>query len=509
MTWSKFSGVVMLVIAAVFLHGCRRGGSLEERGGKSARVEDLTELPGTAFHATFTSNTVKIDRDTIVKNLRGISAERSLLVFDNSFEPARKLVPGNLLLIPNTAVMKVVKVKTVQSYIAVQTTTAALTDLIQDGEVRWNYPVKFQSLLAKNQGEDPRALPATSSFGSLRTWLLGSDNVVYAASESGCGFSGKLSGWNYTMRCSSEADRLNLNFDLKKSLGADNTPNASVEISGVGYIQNFDTSLDMSVRNNLIQSLAFGNKNLNGVLNFTWSASTEATGPITTESRIRFPPALKIPLPIGGIPFILKITGALLFKPGFTGKNEVAMGKFRVEYNGVQGVSIKEGNVDKDGEAHGKFAILGAPSFSGVGPMGFITGLAFPRIELALAGMDTFKELLPEGLSAALDKLASVVDQIGVAVGVDVPESAKISLKSDAAAYTEVVTVTSLVNAGLMTSLGVPCQDVQLIVEGKVGVQIDLLGHSLVPAASSEVKLFHHGETMKTGTCGGQGATMH
>ena len=31
--------------------------------------------------------------------------------------------------------------------------------------------------------------------------------------------------------------------------------------------------------------------------------------------------------------------------------------------------------------------------------MGFITGLAFPRIELALAGMVTFKELLPEGLS--------------------------------------------------------------------------------------------------------------
>src|SRR5215469_4722897 len=150
----KFSRVIILVIIATFVHSCKRGGSLEERHGKYAHIEDLTELPGTAFHATFTANTIKINRDTILKNLRGISAERSLLLFDNSFEPARKLVPGSLLLIPNTAVLKVGKVMSVQSYTAVQTTAAALTDLIQEGAVSWNYPVKFQSVLAINRVED-------------------------------------------------------------------------------------------------------------------------------------------------------------------------------------------------------------------------------------------------------------------------------------------------------------------------------------------------------------------
>jgi hypothetical protein len=137
---------------------------------------------------------------------------------------------------------------------------------------RWASAARRGASAPETDSAERNILPidvAFCPFGSLRNWLPDADSVVYAAGESGCGFSGKLSGWNYTMRCSPEADRLNVDFDLKKSLGSDNTPNASVEISGVGYIQNFDTSLDISVTNNLVQSLTFGNKNLNGVLDFT------------------------------------------------------------------------------------------------------------------------------------------------------------------------------------------------------------------------------------------------
>ncbi len=233
-----------IALFAVFMlfGGCARVGP------PSHRVVDLAQYPGNTFRAKFTDNTVRMDRDSVVKNLRGINSERSVLLFDNSFKEAKKLTSGSVLLIPGVAALKIVKVVPVNSQVAVQTGKAALTDLIKDGVIRWDYPVNFRSIVAWHHPDSVFPPPPIGAFDSLRALLPGRPGAAWANPGSGCGLSGKFGGWEYTMKCSSEPDRLSFDFDLKKELGGEKTSGASVGISGTGYIQNFQSSVDMSIQ---------------------------------------------------------------------------------------------------------------------------------------------------------------------------------------------------------------------------------------------------------------------
>jgi hypothetical protein len=340
------AGTISLIIIAALIYLYVRRHESSKEGAHRSPVVDLSQYPGNTGHVTFTPETVKIDLDTVVKDLRGINSERSVLLFDNSSEEAKRLAPGNILLIPGVAALKVAKVVPVESRIAVQTSDVALTDLIKDGDLHWDLPVNFRSLVAARRSGNFLLSPPADALDSFRAWPPIAPGLVHADSGSSCGLSGKLGDWTYTMQCSAEADRLNFNFALKMQLGGDKTSGAAVEITGTGYVQNFQSSLDMNIQGSVLQSLLYTNKNLNGETNFTWSAATEVTGPITGDHKLKLPAMMKFPVEFFGVPFVLQLSGALLFKPGFTGKSEIASGKFRVEYNGVQGLSVEGGNIN-------------------------------------------------------------------------------------------------------------------------------------------------------------------
>jgi hypothetical protein len=470
------------------LVGCSREANKAQVEVSSNQIQDLARQGKATLDVAYRDGTVVLDREKFRRGLRGIDRRDSLLIFDDSIVELKNLAPGKVFLVPNVAVLKIVQVAHFNSQLVVQTTAPALTDFIREGTLCWDTPIKFATM-GRFGGET--GLPRSSNAWPLGRLWLDWDQPVLAYSA----LSGNIDGWDYSMDASPAPDRLNLNFKLSKSIASSN---AKLAITATGYVQNFETVATIEIHDSALKYFDYRNSNLNGLVNFAWSASKQSAGTLTTEERLKLPKGYVIPFVLGGIPFTLEITGALLFKPGFTGNGEMAGGNFRVEYNGVQGFSLRDGNISEDGATHGNFAILPAPNMSVLGPMGFVTGLAFPRVELKLAGLDSLGEFLPEGASQALDVIGEKAQAVAAAVGVKLPQTLTNPLKSDAAAYVEVVTVTSLVQAGTLTSIGVPCQEVNLIVTGKVGAHATLLAQSM---GDFEKEIFKHGEKQKTGTC--------
>jgi len=211
--------------------------------------------------------------------------------------------------------------------------------------------------------------------------------------------SGEDDGWAYTVKASPLPDRLNLDLDVSRKYNG-----LAVKVTGSGSVQNFETAATIMIKDSQLKYFDYQNKNLNGQVNFGWEAAKDEPGVEAMEQKIKLPSCFVIPLPIGGIPFSLEVSEALLLHPAFTGGKEVARGRFRVEYNGVQGFSFSEGNVNQEGQGNAEGSIVDNFSLSPVAPVGFVAAVAMPRIELKL-GTDTVfqvvKQYAPPGLADA------------------------------------------------------------------------------------------------------------
>ncbi|MHB8474665.1 MAG: hypothetical protein ACYDBZ_00035 [Steroidobacteraceae bacterium] len=497
---------VLLLFAAIGAAACshKTAPGAQTSGSTEAPRVDLRKLPGTVFQVTYSENTVAVELATLRKILRGVSEDHNRFLFDGSADEIKQLAPGKILFLKDIGFKQVLAVvPRGSSLVEVDTKSAALFDAISDGEIKWNYPINFESLVAQQGLERPDPAIQLNSR-DRREWGGFGLSVAYADEPKSVRLKGTFDEWVYDITATPGLNRIDLNAKLKKQIDS-----ATLLVQATGYISNFETAFDLLQHDRgAYKYFDWTNKNLNGNLSVTWEAIYEGTGPMTKEQKLgfTFPYPLEIPLPIGGIPFSIKFGGAMLFKPGFTGKGELAKGKFQVEYNGVQGIQLKGGNASANGEAHGDDKIIEAPTFTTIGPEGFINGMVFPRIELQIEDDDLLDGVAasipdPPADSGFLARHATSV--LGPASGAlrsgvnAAAASASGSFvkdtKSSASAYAEVVVVSSIVAGGAM---GLPCKQVQLLLTGKIGAHATLLGTSLL-ADPYEIELFKHGTTQK------------
>jgi len=243
------------------------------------------------------------------------------------------------------------------------------------------------------------------------------------------------------------------------------------------------------IKDSQLKYFDYQNKNLNGQVNFGWEAAKDEPGVEAMEQKIKLPSCFIIPLPIGGIPFSLEVSEALLLHPAFTGGKEVARGRFRVEYNGVQGFSFSEGNVNQEGQGNAEGSIVDNFSLSPVAPVGFVAAVAMPRIELKL-GTDTVfqvvKKYAPPGLAdAALNLLKKTP------FGSKLQQAVSDKLKTTGAAYAQVIITTSTIAAGAGSLI--PCQKARLITTISVGANATILGKD---KGKVQKDIFHQEKTI-------------
>jgi hypothetical protein len=425
---------------------------------------DLTTKPGNTFQATFTDKVVKMEQVAFIKSIRSISSDNTTFVFDPSDDAASKLHEGSILFVPGVAIRKVDVATRQENNLVVVTEDAPLLEALKDANIKWSTPVNFAAVARASA-----AIPQTASEAplTLSGQILGALSSTVYADSGGLSLSGEDDGWAYTVKASPLPDKLNLDLDVSRKYNG-----LVVKVTGSGYVQNFETAATIMVKDSQLKYFDYQNKNLNGQVNFGWEAAKDAAGVEAAEQRIKLPSSFSIPLPIGGLPFSLEVSEALLLHPAFTGGKEVARGRFNVAYNGVQGFSLDQGNVNQEGQGNAEGSIVDNFSLSPIAPVGFVAAVAMPRIELKL-GTDTVfqvvKKFAPPGLAdAALNLLKKTP------FGSKIQQAVSDKLKTTGAAYAQVIITTSTIAAGAGSLI--PCQKARLITTIQVGANATILG---------------------------------
>ena len=263
--------------------------------------------------------------------------------------------------------------------LVVVTEDATLLEAFKDANIHWSAPVNFSDAQRQMQGA---LLPAPSSPSHPFANLLGSlDSTVHA--DSGLSFSGEDDGWKYTVKAAPQPGKLDFAMEVSRSYNG-----IVVQVDGSGDVQNFESAASIVIKDSQLQSMDYENKGLNGSVNFNWEAAKDGGGVEAAEQKVKLPSSFSIPMPIGGLPFSLEVSEALLLHPAFTGGKEVARGRFHVTYNGTQGFNVKEGNINQEGQGNAEGSIVDHFSLAPNAPVGFMAAVSMPRVELKL-GTDT------------------------------------------------------------------------------------------------------------------------
>ena len=348
------------------MSGCSKQQTAEHNGIPVARpFKDLRQLPGTIANVTLTSNTVRIDEATTHRILKSVGSDGDVFVFDNSDKRIQDLHEGQILLLDDVAVRKVSAVARKDNLIIVGTDYAALTDFIQQGQLKWAAPIKFGSLFSKADDlpNTPRHAPSV--------WFI-PNGTVYAAGTA-LSYSGKVDGWDTSMSITPGSNRLDITFKVSRSYQG-----MTVMTSSNGFLKDFLSSADIQVAQGDVSNFSYNASDLNGEVNVDYAATRDGDAAGIDKPNIKLPALAKIPMPIDGIPFLLTINANLILKPGFGAKKEAASGSFKITYNGDEGFQVKGGTPQSSSNIDGN-GTIGQITTASLAPHGIVIGVAAPK----------------------------------------------------------------------------------------------------------------------------------
>jgi hypothetical protein len=467
----KYSYRSLLLTCALLLAGCKHPGSGPGLGpagrvsssGVPVQFRDLRKLPGTVFDVTYTPNTIQIDLPTVQRSLRSVSDDGKVYVFDSDDPRLHKLKEGSVMFLEHLGVRRVIAVNTQGSQVGVLTETAALTDLVQDGTIQFSVPVNFSELRARNGlgGNHGDELA-----GNAREWF--SPSVAYASEANGSKFSvhtkGETDSWEWEIEGEPEGDGLSLSLNAAKKKLAGLT--ASVKVKG--NLEHVNTAFKAVIHGSKVQDFEYTTP-ITGNVNVNWAVLTMAPGSGIGESRLKLPPFAKDVFDIYGVPFLFKVDEALIFKPGFGGKKDVAEGKFDVNYNGSGGLSIHgdqsspKGAMDAQPES-------GKTTAESLAPHGVVVAINAPKVSVSL-GTESIKEAIKQAMPPGLtDKVAEFLEKGPFGGLIKSPKED--FFKMEGAAYLQLVTEFDYAGSGPLSI--VPCSMTHLNFYAQAGADATL-----------------------------------
>ena len=494
------------VMAPLVLGGCVKKSSPTAASGEHSeaagtpRTAVLSHGSGYA-HVTFRPNVRVMEAEEGRKALIGLSSNEATLLLDSSNPTARSLRAGDVLLIKGLVARNVLGTELTPDGVVVLTQRPRLGDVIQEGEIRIQAPVRFCAA-ASAARNSPQSFSAgwTSLFAEPAYAQSPESNAMSKSEAKGTAdayksmakgaFKSVVEGWDTTFEATPGAGKTDLNITVKKSVGG-----FEALIAGQGYLSDFDFDSTISMSQSSLQNMETSFNNLNGQMNFQWQVAKDTGGVMAEESRIKLPGAIEIPLAefLEGLPLYLEVSAALMIHPAITGGKEITKGQFRISYDGSQHFKVKPGNLDANGNVSGEIQLGDHQDISPTAPLGMLVAFAAPRIELTM-GLNKIYE------KSDIKKAAEYVDQLADQVakhllipdkyqdyqknGIHLGKIFKNALATDGAAYFEMIGTSASSFTGF--SAISPCARYDLSLVGTVGASAEAWGAS-VGTVSKEI----------------------
>jgi hypothetical protein len=371
-----------------------------------------------SFKAEYQPAVRLLEMEDGARALKAISDDGFTLLFEPAPAAVKALQGGEVLVAKGMFARKVLAVQSEGEAVAVLTAPTSLGEVIKNGKVQAEVPLRFGP-----QGTDatPRApvdeLLRLLDVGTAHAQVKPSDPArdlydlkdvagKYVKPIAGVVFD----GWKSHYSVTPGNGRLDIHLHLYREVGG-----FKGKIEGQGYLGDFDFSPDLEVEQGIVKKVQLNYKKLNGQMNITWTMGKETPGGYNEESKIKLPGALTIPLYklLDGFPLFLEVSAAIIVQPFITGGMQIAHGGFRVNYDGSQGFTVREGALTPDGKMSGDAKLLEHGDLSAVAPMGMAFTLAAPRLELTLDPLKALREVTHGGLGKDVEEAINKVNKLG------------------------------------------------------------------------------------------------
>jgi len=421
--------------------------------------------------------------------LTAVSHDGTTLLFASAGPKIQSLKPGDVLLIKGLLARKVLAVDVQGSQVAALTMRATLGEVIRDGHIEFNAPIRFTPRVAS---ASPGGVRWDSPFDRALSLAVPEAHAQVAKSLAKGVAKAVVDGWQTTYSITPGNGRMDVALQLTRDVGG-----FKGLITGKGYVEDFDLSSGIDVKGGVVDQFNVAFKKLNGVMNFNWEIGKETPGAFRESDRIKLPGALTVPLyeMLDGFPLFLEVSAAVIVQPFITGGMQYSHGAFRVTYDGSQGFQAKEGTMDADGKVSGDITFIEDRHVSAVAPMGMAVNVAAPRIELTLNPLKELSGLagVEDGDDDEITEAAKKVDMIADVLikqtlgeekakqikdlGFSMSKAAD-AMKSEAAAYVQVVTMSAVSNSG-MSALGGACTNTDLAITVSIGARAEAFGQNV------------------------------
>jgi hypothetical protein len=492
----RASALIAVVVCFVSA-GCSRDSKSNSTSSGSSDYSAPHNSGGTgSADVTYRPGVHVVEQSDGMNALISVSTDGSTLVFDHTRGAVPALEDGDVFVIKGLLARKVIASMTSGNELAVLTIPAGLVDIIADGKIRLQAPIRFGSAQSASTSNPSGAMERVADAFVSPLFAQGPTETRRQAAEAkgvkdaygnmaSAPFKAMMSGWETTFSAEPVPGKLNIHLQLKKSVAG-----VAAVITGEGYLADFDFSSDIDVERSTVQKLQIGYKKLNGLMNFTWEIQTTEGGKLRGNAKMKLPAAIEIPLYqyLGGLPLFLEISSAVIIQPALGAGYEFSRGGFRITYDGYQSFKAKEGTVDADGQLTGDLKLGESESGSGA-PIGLVVAFAAPRLELSIG---VSKILKFDGMAEAAEKADKYLDilvtktfgaealaklkssPMSKVTGKNIVDAA---MGSSAAAYIELTTSVGTSHSG--SAAMVPCTRTDLHMSAKVGVSAKAFGQSV------------------------------
>jgi hypothetical protein len=482
--------------------------SLAIAGGKDVSVDG-----GNSFaHVTY-APAVKMFEDSEVRSsLMGISSDGHGFLFQNASAGIRALKAGDVLMVKGELAVKVLGMAVDGDKTLVLCDQASVRDLVHEGEININAPVKFHGP-KRNAQLDPSPLldrlrdliemPVYAQSGLPGSTAdvarqQGSQDALQKAASNIASFA--TDGWKVT-KWSVEPGDGEVNFSL---VMAKDTGGFVAMVAMKGWLGNFDFVTDLKISGLSPQQIAAeannmqlyqGVKNTNGNIQFDWEIGKATPGVWAAEDRVKLPAGLSVPLAplLAGMPLTLDVSSALLIHPALTGGSEYSRGGFAVSWGGNGNFESKGGGaVSGDSNITTTYQVTADNNVSPIAPNGMVISYCAPRIELRLDVLGPFAKTVASA-GSQIDQIVSKMESFLPQNVLDAVAKSPLSkvtasniLSSNADVFVQFIATEGVTHSSNQTP--VPCSKQEIKFTGQGGTSAQFFG--LTDGAKTITDLF-------------------
>lgn len=404
-----------------------------EQAVRIANGDNVSVTGGNSYaHVTYASQVRMLDESVVQSALVGIGSDGHGFLFHDAPAQISGLVAGDVMMVKGAMAARVLGVVNADGDTLVELDQAALGDIVAEGDVNIEAPVRFHGPRSSARATPPASAPRIDSASQPERFSL--LDLLGAAAHAQSGLAGSThdlarqqgtqdaavnaakkakdfatSGWKVTKWSIVPGDgQADFSLVMTKDVGG-----FVARVAMKGWIGDFDFATGLSlqgVKNARARATArqlySGVKNMPGSIQFDWEIGKASPGVWATEDRVKLPVGLTVSLAplLAGMPLTLDVSSALLIHPALTGGDEYSRGGFSIAWKGSGKFEGKSGGaVSGDNTITTEYGVTTDANISPVAPNGMVISYCAPRIELRLDILGPFASKLAS-FGSTIDK---------------------------------------------------------------------------------------------------------